>query len=68
LRTAIDAAVLRAFMPSTRPVPLALPQASEDLRDSFTRWIDLLLIGGATLPSYIERRLEAAFDEVIEQA
>ena len=65
LRMHIDAAVVRAFMPSTTPARLALPQGAEDLRDSFTRWLDLLLIGAATLPSYLERRLEAAFDEAL---
>jgi hypothetical protein len=39
----------------------------EDLRDEFTRWIDALLLTSAALPSYLERRLEAAFDEIVEQ-
>jgi hypothetical protein len=64
VRLAIDEAVIRAFYPSTRPQPLHLAGSAEDLRDEFTRWVDTLLLAGATLPSYLERRLEAAFDEV----
>jgi len=65
VRTAIDTAVLRAFYPSTRPQKLLLPEGVEDLRDEFTRWIDTILVGGATLPSYLERRLVAAFDDLV---
>lgn len=64
IRDAIDASVIRALYPSLEPTPLMLPQASEDMRDEFTRWIDTLLVGVATLPSYFERRLTAAFDEI----
>ncbi len=67
LRKAIDEAILRAFYPSTEARPLLLSEGSEDLRDEFTRWIDTLLITGATLPSYLERRLDAAFDAVLER-
>lgn len=67
LREAIDAAVLRSFHPSTRPNTLHLREGGEDLRDEFTRWIDSALLGIATLPSYLERRLDAAFDEVVSE-
>ena len=67
VRKAIDTSVLRAFYPSTEPGKLLLTEGVEDLRDEFTRWMDSVLLTGATLPSYIERRLDAAFDEVIEQ-
>lgn len=65
LRKAIDDATMRAFHPSTEPRPLLTAGAVEDLRDEFTRWLDTLLLTGATLPSYLERRLDAAFDEVV---
>jgi hypothetical protein len=39
----------------------------EDLRDELTRWIDAALLTSAALPSYLERRLEAAFDEVVRE-
>jgi len=68
VRTAIDTAVLRTFYPSTRPQKLLLPEGVEDLRDEFTRWIDAFLVGGATLPSYLERRLIAAFDHIVESS
>jgi uncharacterized protein (DUF697 family) len=67
LRRAIDRAVLYTFHPATDPTALALPAASEDLRDEFTRWTDTLLLSAATLPSYFERRIEAAFDDVITE-
>jgi uncharacterized protein (DUF697 family) len=65
LRKVIDEAILRALYPSTEPRPLLLTEGVEDLRDEFTRWIDTLLLTGATLPSYLERRLDAAFDEAL---
>ena len=67
LRKALDTSVLRTFYPSTEPSKLMLGEGVEDLRDEFTRWMDTILLTGATLPSYLERRLDAAFDEVIEQ-
>jgi hypothetical protein len=65
LRETIDEALMRALSPSMQASPLRLPRGAEDLRDSFTRWFDHLLIGGATLPSYLSRRLESAFDEAV---
>src|SRR5512133_1584423 len=61
VRQTIDKAVLRAFSPSTEPRKLLLPSAPEDLRDELTRWLDTLVLTVATLPSYLERRLDAAF-------
>jgi len=65
LRLAIDEAVARTFHPSVAPRRLLVAEAVEDLRDEFTRWIDSLLLTGATLPSYLQRRLDAAFDEAL---
>lgn len=64
VRQAIDKAVLRAFSPRTEPRKLLLPSAPEDLRDELTRWLDTIILTAATLPSYVERRLDAAFDQV----
>ncbi len=67
VREAIDRALLRAMSPSLRPPVATLNQGAEDLRDEFTRWIDALLLTSAALPSYLERRLEAAFDEIVAE-
>jgi hypothetical protein len=67
VRDAVDRALLRAFSPSLQPSITTINEASEDLRDEFTRWIDALLLTSAALPSYLERRLEAAFDEIVAQ-
>jgi len=67
LRTAIDTAVMRSFYPATTPSRLRLPEAGEDLRDEFTRWLDTVLVTVATLPSYLQRRLDAAFDEIVSE-
>jgi uncharacterized protein (DUF697 family) len=68
VRRAIDRATLRAFHPETVARPLLLRQGAEDLRDEFTRWVDTLLLSGATMPSYFIRRLEAAFDVVVGES
>ena len=68
VRRAIDSAVLRVFSPGLDTAGLNLPEAPEDLRDELTRWIDTLLLTGATLPSYLQRRLEAAFDRIVAQS
>lgn len=67
VRKLIEAAVVRAFSPALRPEPVPMLPPVEDLRDEFTRWIDALLLAGAGLPSYVERRLDAAFDAVIAE-
>ncbi len=65
LRKLIDSSLVRALSPSLSPRPVALLPGVEDLRDEFTRWIDTLLIVSASFPSYLERRLDAAFDALI---
>jgi hypothetical protein len=67
IRQLIETAVLRAFSPTLRPEPVPLLPSVEDLRDDFTRWIDTALLVGSSVPSYVERRLDAAFDEVVAQ-
>jgi hypothetical protein len=68
VRSLIDRALLRAFSPNLRPAVATLPGPIDDVRDEWTRWTDLLLLTTATLPSYVERRLEAAFDQVLAEA
>ena len=67
VRDAIDRSVLRALSPALRPSSTTVGEGVEDLRDEFTRWIDAMILTSAALPSYLERRLEAAFDEIVEQ-
>lgn len=67
VRKLIDAATVRALSPSLRPDAMPLLPPVEDLRDEFTRWIDTVILMSAGLPSYIERRLDSAFDAVIAE-
>jgi hypothetical protein len=64
IRDAVDRSVTRAFSPALDAGLTVLPGGAEDLRDEFTRWIDALLLAGAGVPGYLERRLNAAFDEI----
>ena len=64
VRDRIDRAIVRAISPALHPDPMPLLPPTEDLRDEFTRWIDTAILLGASLPSYIERRLISAFDEL----
>jgi hypothetical protein len=67
VRDAIDKAVVRAISPTLRPNETMVSESIEDLRDEFTRWVDAVLLTSATLPSYLERRLEAAFDQIVAE-
>jgi hypothetical protein len=64
LRDTIDRSILRAVSPSLIARTTVLGEPAEDLRDEFTRWVDAILLTSAALPGYIERRLDAAFDEL----
>jgi hypothetical protein len=65
IRDAVNRAVARALSPTLSPSTVILPAAGEDLRDEFTRWVDMLLLASAAAPDYLERRLNAAFDEIM---
>lgn len=67
VREAIDKALLRTLSPALRPKLQTMPSGAEDLRDEYTRWIDAIFLTGAAIPSYLERRLEAAFDEIVRE-
>jgi hypothetical protein len=66
VRAVIDRAVMRTLSPALQPNTTTQGTAVEDLRDEFTRWTDALLITGAAIPGYLERRLDSAFDESID--
>lgn len=68
VRSLIDRALIRAFSPNLQPAVATLPGPIEDVRDELTRWTDLFLLTAATLPGYVERRLDAAFDQVLAEA
>jgi hypothetical protein len=68
VRESIDRALVRAFSPALRPPMTTVGAGVEDLRDEFTRWIDALLLTSAAVPSYLERRLTAAFDEIVAES
>ena len=68
VRALIDRALVRALSPTLQPAIATLPGPAEDVRDEVTRWTDLVLLTVAALPSYVERRLEAAFDQVLAEA
>lgn len=68
VRGLVDRSLLRAFSPNLQPAVATLPGPIEDVRDEWTRWTDTLLLTTASLPGYLERRLEAAFDQVQAEA
>jgi hypothetical protein len=67
IRRMIDKAIVRALSPTLKPEVVPLLPAVEDLRDDFTRTLDTVLIVGSGLPSYLERRLNAAFDDIVRE-
>lgn len=64
IRETIDRSILHAFSPTLSPSSITVQGAVDDLRDDLTRWIDSAILTSASLPSYVERRLDAAFDEI----
>lgn len=64
IRQLIDRSVLRLMSPYLKPASITMQDVIEDLRDEYTRWVDTAILTSASLPSYLERRIEAAFDEV----
>jgi hypothetical protein len=65
LRRAIDRALLLVVSPEVH-APLTLqPRPPEELRDAVTQLVDGVLMGFASAPEWLLRRLEAAFDEAV---
>jgi len=68
VRSAIDSAVLAALRVELRPENAKRATATEDLRDESTRFVDGLIIAAASIPDWMVRRLDAAFDECFRRA
>jgi hypothetical protein len=66
VRRAIDQALVYALTIETPESREPAPFLAEDLRDQATQIVDGVLIGLAGAPSWVVRRIEAAFDEVIQ--
>ena len=64
LRKAIDAAILGVLRTPARKEVLEYGQP-EELRDQVTQAVDGAITLVAGMPSWVVRRLEAAFDEAI---
>jgi uncharacterized protein (DUF697 family) len=65
VRHAIDQALVYALTTEPRPSREDAPFAPEDLREQTTAVVDGVIIGIASLPGWVVRRLDAAFDEVL---
>jgi hypothetical protein len=65
VRRAIDRALLHALSADLDVEREALEAPAEDLRDEVTQVVDGLLIATAGVPSWLVRRLDASFDDVI---
>lgn len=65
VRRAIDQALLYALTTEANASREDPPRPAEDLRDQTTQLVDGVLITMASLPGWLVRRLDAAFDEVL---
>jgi uncharacterized protein (DUF697 family) len=65
VRRAIDQALIYALTTEARPSREDAPFAPEDLREGNEQVIDGVLISIASMPGWLVRRLDAAFDEVL---
>ena len=65
VRRAIDQALVYALTTEGKDAPEDRPFGPEDLRDSTTQLIDGVLLSAASMPGWILRRLDAAFDETL---
>lgn len=65
VRRAIDQALIYTLTTDARPNPEDGLQAPEDLRDQGEQIVDGVLISIASMPGWLVRRLDAAFDEVL---
>ena len=68
VRRAIDQALVYALTTEARPSREDSLHAPEDLRDQGEQVIDGVLISVASMPGWLVRRLEAAFDEVLSNS
>jgi hypothetical protein len=65
VRRAIDQALLYALTTDARRSREDPPIPPEDLRDATTQVVDGVLVSIASMPNWLVRRVEAAFDEVL---
>jgi hypothetical protein len=65
VRRAIDQALLYSLTTEARPSREDPPFAPEDLREGNEQVVDGVLISVASMPGWLVRRLDAAFDEVL---
>jgi hypothetical protein len=65
VRRAIDQALIYALTTEARPSREEGLHSPEDLRDQGEQIVDGVLISIASMPGWLVRRLEAAFDEVL---
>jgi hypothetical protein len=68
VRKAIDSAVSRALSPKLNlPPRQGETNPTEELRPFSTRLFDGVLLAAAAIPDHLQRRLEAAFDSVLDE-
>lgn len=65
LRRAIDQALLQALTTEGKDAPEDRPFGAEDLRDPTTQLVDGVLLSAASVPGWLVRRLDAAFDQTL---
>jgi len=65
LRRAIDQALVYALTTEGKEAAEDRPFGAEDLRDSTTQLVDGVFLSAASLPGWLVRRLDAAFDETL---
>ena len=65
VRRAMDQALIYALTTEARPSREDQPFAAEDLREGSESVVDGVLISLASMPGWLVRRLDAAFDEVL---
>jgi hypothetical protein len=67
VRKAIDSAISRALSPKLDlPPRQGVSAPTEELRTFSTRLLDGVLLAAAAVPDHLRRRLEAAFDAVLD--
>lgn len=68
VRKAIDSAISRALSPGLDlPPRQGVSEPTEELRTLSTRFFDGVLLAAAAIPDHLQRRLEAAFDAVLDE-
>jgi len=68
VRKAIDSALSRALSPKLELKPRhGDVEPAEELRTFSTRVIDGVLLAAAAVPGHLQRRLETAFDDVLDE-